>query len=68
VTRENPGVMAASATPRKNLWAIKAPNVLQAAVHINIPPQSIITEERYFPIGKRTIRYALGKLKIRYPK
>lgn len=60
VRNMKPGVMVASATPKRKRTAIRPPKFLQAAVRATTAPQNTVFTVRYLPVGRRAIRIVVG--------
>jgi hypothetical protein len=55
-----PGVIVASAIPRKNRMVKRPPKFWHAAVNATTKPQNIVLTVRYFPVGRLATRMVVG--------
>src|ERR1700712_2052965 len=60
VRSANPGVTAASNTPRKNRMATAPAKLVTAAKHANVTPHAITQKDEYLARGRRCRRRVVG--------
>lgn len=68
VKNMKPGVIVASATPRKKRTVMRPPKLEQAAVRATTIPQKRVLTVRYLAVGRRVMRMVVGYSQMRYPK